>query len=215
MRYLVGLTGGLASGKSTVARWLREAGFLVVDADRVVAELYAPGGDGAAAVERLFGAGYLTADGAVDRPRVAARVFADPEARRRLEAAVHPLVRRRFREIAGDADGVVVYEATLLVESGHCESFDLVVSVEAAAERRLAWAVARGMDEAAARARLAAQGDGGARRARADRILANDGTLEDLRRAAAGLIDELRRAASAAPAASEGPGGTPAEEVPA
>jgi len=203
---LVGLTGGLASGKSTLAGWLREAGFLVVDADRVVAELYAPGGDGAAAVERLFGDRYLTADGAVDRPQLAARVFADPAARRRLEAAVHPLVRRRFREIAGAATGVVAYEATLLVESGHSEHFDLVVSVEAPEERRLGWAVARGMDEAAARARLAAQGDGGARRARADRILDNDGTLDDLRRKADQLIDELRRAAS--PAAGR-------EEIPA
>ena len=197
-RYLVGLTGGLASGKSTVAEWLRQAGFLVVDADRVVAELYAPGGRGAAAVRRLFGGGYLTAAGAVDRPQLAERVFADPEARRRLEAAVHPLVRERFREIAGAASGVVVYEATLLVESGHSEHFDLVVSVEAPGEKRLRWAVARGMDEAAARERLAAQGDGAARRAGADRILANDGTLADLRRAVDELIEELRQSAAAA-----------------
>ncbi len=195
-RYLVGLTGGLASGKSTVAGWLRQAGFLVVDADRVVAELYAPGDQGAAAVRRLFGDAYLTADGAVDRPALASKVFADPEARRRLEAAVHPLVRRRFREIAAAATGVVVYEATLLVESGHSEHFHLVASIEAAEERRLAWAMARGMDEATARARLAAQGDGAARRARADRILANDGTLEDLRRAVGELIAELEEAAT-------------------
>ena len=190
------MTGGLASGKSTVARWLGEAGFLVVDADRVVAELYAPGGRGAAAVRDLFGPEVLDADGAVDRPTVAERVFADDRARRRLEQAIHPLVRQRFAEISGQAEGVVVYEATLLVESGHADAFDLVISVEADPERRLARAVARGMDEAQARARLEAQGDGALRRAGADRILANDGTLDDLRRAVDDLIEELRGHAS-------------------
>ncbi len=195
-KVLVGLTGGLASGKSTVARWLDEAGFLVVDADRVVADLYAPGGRGSAAVRDLFGPEALDAEGAVDRPKVAERVFADDEARRRLERAIHPLVRQRFAEISRDAQGVVVYEATLLVESGHAETFDLVVSVEAPEARRLAWAVGRGMDPAQARARLEAQGDGARRRAGADRILANDGTLEDLRRAVDGLIEELRERAA-------------------
>ncbi len=191
-RLLFGLTGGLASGKSTVGRWLSDAGFEVVDADRVVAELYAPGGRGAAAVRELFGEEALTADGAVDRPKVAERVFADDAARRRLEQAIHPLVRQHFAAIAAEAEGVVVYEATLLVESGHCEAFDLVVSVEAPEEKRLEWAVARGMDEASAKARLAAQGGGAPRRARADRVLRNDGTLADLRRAVDALIDELR-----------------------
>ena len=193
-RFLLGLTGGLASGKSTVARWLAEAGFLVVDADRVVAELYAPGGRGAEAVRELFGAEALTAAGAVDRPRLAQRVFADDRDRERLELAIHPLVRQRFREIAAAAEGVVVYEATLLVESGHSEAFDLVVTIEAPRERRLAWAVGRGMDEASARSRLAAQGDGELRRQGADRIVTNDGTLADLRRQIDGLIEELRQA---------------------
>ncbi len=188
-RVLVGLTGGLASGKSTVARWLEEAGFLVVDADRVVAELYAPGGRGAAAVRELFGPEVLDDDGAVDRPRVAARIFSDEAARRRLERAIHPLVRQHFAEISRQADGVVVYEATLLVESGHAETFDLVISIEAPEEQRLAWAIGRGMDEASASARLAAQGDGARRRAGADRLIANAGTLDDLRR----KVDELTR----------------------
>ncbi len=191
-RLLVGLTGGLASGKSTVAGWFEEAGFLVIDADRVVADLYAPGGRGAAAVRDLLGPEALDADGAVDRPKVARQVFSDAQARRRLEEAIHPLVRQRFAEISQQAEGVVVYEATLLVESGHSENFDLVVSIEAPEDRRLAWAVARGMDEAQAAARLAAQGDGAQRRAGADRIIRNDGTLEDLRGAIDGLIDELR-----------------------
>lgn len=196
-RFLLGLTGGLASGKSTVGRWLAEAGFTVVDADRVVADLYAPGGRGARAVAELFGDGVLTAEGAVDRPKVAERVFADADARRRLERAIHPLVRERFREIAESVEGVVVYEATLLVESGHAEVFDLVVSVEAPEAKRLAWAVARGLEREAAKARLAAQGDGERRRDGADRILENDGTLDDLRYQVDGLIEELETYADA------------------
>ena len=190
-RFLVGLTGGLASGKSTVARWLDEAGFLVLDADRIVADLYAPGEPGAKAVRELFGDGVLDARGGVDRPKLAEVVFADREARKRLEAAIHPLVSERFREIAARAGGVVVYEATLLVEAGRAKEFDLVITVEAPAQTRLEWAVARGMDEEAARARLAAQGDGEARRAAAHRILENDGTLADLRAKVDALAAEL------------------------
>ncbi len=192
-RFLLGLTGGMASGKSTVARWLDEAGFLVVDADRLVAELYAPGGRGAAAVAELFGAAALRPDGGVDHGAVAKIVFADAEARRRLEAAIHPLVHQRFQEIASLAEGVVVYEATLLVESGGGRFFDLVVSIEADPARRLRWAVERGMDEDAARARLAAQGDGEARRQGAHRVLHNGGSLADLRRQVDALISELRQ----------------------
>ncbi|MEM7352728.1 MAG: dephospho-CoA kinase [Acidobacteriota bacterium] len=196
-RFVLGLTGGLASGKSTVAGWLADAGFRVVDADRVVADLYAPGGRGAAAVRQLFGDTALTAEGAVDRPKVAERVFSDKDARQRLEEAIHPLVRQRFREIAESTSGVVVYEATLLVESGHADAgdatrFDLVLTIEAPQAKRLEWAIARGMDEASAKARLAAQGDGAGRRQGADRILHNDGTLDDLRRKIDALIEELR-----------------------
>ena len=192
-RFLLGLTGGMASGKSTVARWLDEAGFLVVDADRVVAELYAPGGRGAPAVAELFGPSALRPDGAVDHAAVAKIVFADAAARRRLEAAIHPLVHQRFQEIASQAQGVVVYEATLLVESGGSRFFDLVVSIEADPSRRLQWAIERGMDAAAAKARLAAQGDGEVRRQGVHRVLHNDGSLDDLRRQIDDLIAELRQ----------------------
>lgn len=191
-RFLVGLTGGMASGKSTVARWLGEAGFLMVDADQLVAELYAPGGRGAAAVADLFGPQTLNEAGGVHHPAVASIVFADPEARKRLEQAIHPLVHQRFQEIAGQAEGVVVYEATLLVESGGSRLFDLVLSVEADEERRLQWAIGRGMDADAAKARLVAQGDGATRRQGAHRLIHNDGTLEDLRHQVDTLIDELR-----------------------
>ncbi|HEY0783498.1 MAG TPA: dephospho-CoA kinase, partial [Thermoanaerobaculia bacterium] len=106
--YRVGLTGGLASGKSTVASWLRDAGFQVYDADKIVADLYRPGEPGARAVAELFGPGALKPDGSVDHRAVAARVFSDDDARRRLEAAIHPLVRKRSNEIAAAADGPVV-----------------------------------------------------------------------------------------------------------
>ena len=112
----VGLTGGLAGGKSTVAEWLRDAGFEVIDAfDRLVAELYRPGGEGPAAVRDLFGPEMLDADGAVDHHRLAERIFGDAAARARLEAAIHPLVRKLFVAQTANLTGVVVLEATLLI----------------------------------------------------------------------------------------------------
>ncbi len=190
--FRVGLTGGLASGKSTVAGWLREAGFQVVDADRLVADLYRPGAPGAEAVRELFGDEYLDRTGAVDREKLAAEVFPNPESLQRLEAAIHPLVRRRLEQIWAASEGVVVVEATLLVEAGYAPDLDYLVTVEAGPERRLRRALERGMEEATARARLDAQADGAARRAAADRILSNDGSLEQLRRQVEELIEELR-----------------------
>ena len=192
----VGLTGGLAGGKSTVAGWLRDAGFTVIDADRLVADLYRPGGEGVEAVRSLFGPEAIDAEGGVDRVKVAQRVFADHEARRSLEKAVHPLVRRRFEEIAERSEGVVVLEATLLVEAGYGPLFDFIVTVEADAETRLRRAMARGMDEASARARLVAQGDGEERKEAAHRVIDNCGNLAHLRRQVDELIEELSRMAA-------------------
>jgi dephospho-CoA kinase len=218
--YRVGLTGGLASGKSTVAGWLRDAGFQVVDADQLVAELYRPGGAGAAAVRELFGAGVLTPAGGVDHAALAARVFSDPAARRALEAAIHPLVRRRFEEIAqsledaapiagtADQEGapkILVLEATLLVEAGYGPGFDLIVTLEADPELRRRRAVERGLDEAATGARLAAQGDGARRRQGAHRVIENDAGLAELRRQVDALIADVRRAAAARPATRPSP----------
>lgn len=187
----VGLTGGLACGKSTVARRLAEAGFHVVDADRLVAELYRPGAAGTRQVERLFGPTAIAPDGAVDKVALARRIFADRDARERLEHAIHPLVREQFAEIAGGLDGgVAVLEATRLVEAGFAPDFDLIVTVEAPLELRLARAMARGLAESDARARLSAQGDGHLRRLAAHHILDNDGTLQELDE----KIDRLIRA---------------------
>jgi dephospho-CoA kinase len=204
--YRVGLTGGLASGKSTVAGWLRDAGLQVIDADRLVAGLYRPGGTGAAAARRLFGDSVLTPSGGVDHAALATRVFSDPRAREALEQAIHPLVRRRFEEIAAAAEAppaakappIVVLEATLLVEAGYGPGFDLIVTVEADSEVRLRRAVARGLDPSAARARLAAQGDGTRRRQGAGRVIVNDGSIEGLRRQVDALVADLRRAAAGA-----------------
>ena len=189
---LVGLTGGLASGKSTVAKLLAEAGCLVVDADRLVAELYASGGEGARAVAAIAGEELLADDGSVDRRLLAARMFQDDPLRAAVEAAVHPLVRRRFRELSAASETpIVVLEATLLVEAGYGPDFDVVVTVEADGDRRLRRAIARGLSEDQARARLAAQGGGAARRAAADVVLENDGSLDELRKAVADLVASL------------------------
>ena len=189
----IGLTGGLASGKSTVSGWLREAGFLVVDADQLVADLYKPGQPGAAVVRELFGPDFLNEEGGVDHAKVATKVFAEPEARKELEKAVHPLVRDRFAELAAQAEGMAVLEATLLVEAGYAPFFDLIVTVDCDAETRLKRAVKRGMDEASARARLIAQGDGEHRRRAAHRRIDNCSDQRHLRRQVDDLIDELKR----------------------
>jgi dephospho-CoA kinase len=190
---LVGLTGGMAGGKSTVAAMLAAAGCEVIDADRLVAELYAGDGAGAAAVREIAGPEVLTAEGAVDRPALAARFFSDAVLRRAVEAAVHPLVRQAFeaRAAASQAD-IVVLEATLLVEAGFGPAFDLVVTVEADSERRLERAIARGLTAEQARARLVAQGDGAARRAGADLTIDNDGTLAELQAAVDRLLASCR-----------------------
>jgi dephospho-CoA kinase len=201
-RLLVGLTGGMAGGKSTVAAMLAAAGCEVVDADRLVAELYAPGGAGAAAVGEIAGPDVLTAAGAVDRPALAARFFTDADLRRAVEAAIHPLVRRRFAaRAAASAADIVVLEATLLVEAGYGPAFDLVVTVEADSERRLERAIARGLTPEQARARLLAQGDGAARRAGAGVRIDNDGSLADLQAAVDRLLASWTARLGADPAA--------------
>jgi dephospho-CoA kinase len=189
----VGLTGGIASGKSTVGRLMAERGCTVVDADRLVKDLYRPGEPGARAVERLFGPQLLDPLGAVDAGALAARVFRDSEARRELETAIHPLVAGRFEELAARDGGIVVFEATLLVETGGYQRFDVLVTVEADPELRIERAVARGLDEASARARLSAQASTEERVAVADLVIRNDGTEAELASRVDQLVAELER----------------------
>lgn len=187
----IGLTGGIASGKSTVAAWMAEAGFKVVDADDLVAALYEAGQPGAEAVRQLFGDQAIGPSGAVDHLALAARVFSDPDALDRLEERIHPLVRDSFARIAGEAPEPCVLEATLLVEAGYAPGFDLVVTVEAEEDTRIARALARGLGEDEARARLEAQADSEFRSRAAHRVLRNDGSLEELRRDVDLLIAEI------------------------
>jgi dephospho-CoA kinase len=182
MVVMIGLTGGLAAGKSTVAARLAAAGIVVVDADELVAELYAPGAPGSRAVQELFGQELLDASGAVDRRRLGERVFGDPEALARLELRIHPLVRKAFEQIAASAATPVVLEGALLVEAGFAPDFDLLVTVEAPEDVRLERAVARGLEPDQARARLAAQATGERRRAAADVVIENTGSVTDLER---------------------------------
>jgi dephospho-CoA kinase len=178
----IGLTGGIGSGKSTVSALLAERGAVVVDADRIAREVVEPGSPGLAAVVEAFGPQVLTPDGALDRPALAAVVFADPEARARLDGIVHPLVRHRTAELvaAAPADAVVVNDVPLLVETGQAPSYDLVLVVEADPEIRVARLVQRGLAEEDARARIAAQATDEQRRAVADVVLDNSGTPEQL-----------------------------------
>jgi dephospho-CoA kinase len=182
----IGLTGGIGAGKSTVSAALAGHGAVVVDADRIAREVVEPGTPGLGEVVAAFGRGVLTADGALDRPALAAVVFADPEARRRLDGIVHPLVRRRAAELEraareADEDAVVVHDVPLLVETGQAGGYDLVLVVEAPADVRVPRLVARGLTADDARARIAAQATDEQRRAVADVVLRNDGTPEALR----------------------------------
>ena len=178
----IGLTGGIGSGKSTVSALLAARGAVVIDADRIAREVVEPGTPGLAAVAEAFGSGVLTADGSLDRPALAAIVFADPAAREKLDGIVHPLVRSRATELAAAApeDAVVVHDVPLLVETGQAGSYDLVLVVQADPDTRIDRLVRRGLTEEDARARIAAQASDEQRRAVADVVLENDGTPEDL-----------------------------------
>ena len=178
----IGLTGGIGSGKSTVAALLVERGAHLVDADRIAREVVEPGSPGLAAVAEAFGPGVLTPEGALDRPALAAVVFADPAQRARLDAIVHPLVRGRAAELVAAAPpgAVVVQDVPLLVETGQAGAFDLVVVVQAPVDLRLTRLVERGMTEDDARARIAGQASDEQRAAVADVVLTNGGTRAEL-----------------------------------
>ncbi len=197
---LVGLTGGIGTGKSTVARMLAERGAVVVDADELAREAVAPGTPGHARVVERFGTSVLGPEGGIDRRALAEVVFSDPAARRDLEAIVHPEVFRRLAEVAEgyrDTDRVVVFDAPLIVETGQARAFDVLVVVTAPEEaqiRRLA--ADRGMAEEEVRARLAAQLPAADKAAAADVVLDNAGSLAELEARVDRLWGELRARAS-------------------
>ena len=197
---LVGLTGGIGSGKSTVASLLSAHGCHVIDADAIARGLLAPGGAALGAVLDAFGHDLLGPDGRLDRRRLAAVVFSDPEARRRLEALTHPLVvaaiSSELARLAAGADAeraIVVVDHPLLVETGQAARFDALVVVLADAESRIARVVAeRGLAPDEVRARMDAQATDAERRAVATHLLTNDGSPEDLAREVGRLHGELR-----------------------
>jgi dephospho-CoA kinase len=178
----IGLTGGIGSGKSTVSALLAEHGAVIVDADRIARDVVEPGTPGLAAVVSAFGDGVVGPDGGLDRPALAAVVFADAEARARLDGIVHPLVRARAAEVVAAAppDAVLVHDIPLLVETGQAGRYELVLVVQADLGTRVARLVARGMTEDDARARIAAQATDEQRAAVADVVLDNSGTREEL-----------------------------------
>jgi dephospho-CoA kinase len=199
MRVLVGLTGGIGAGKSVVAQRLAQRGAIVIDADRLAREAVAPGTDGLAEVVAAFGPGVLDADGALDRPALGRVVFADPQARQRLEAIVHPRVRARTAElvVGAPSGAVVVNDVPLLVEAGLADTVDVVVVVLAGEETRVRRLVdGRGMSVEEARGRIAAQATDEQRRAVADVVIENDGTVEELYAAVDALWETLSAAAA-------------------
>ncbi|KUL68489.1 MULTISPECIES: dephospho-CoA kinase [unclassified Streptomyces] len=198
----VGLTGGIGAGKSEVSRLLVEHGAVLIDADRIAREVVAPGTPGLAAVVEAFGDDVLAADGSLDRPKLGAIVFADPERLAVLNSIVHPLVGARSRELeeAAAADAVVVHDVPLLTENGLAPLYDLVIVVDAGPATQLDRLVRlRGMTEEDARARMAAQATREQRRAIADIVIDNDVPLEELRRRVKDVWEELVRRAAPRP----------------
>lgn len=189
---MVGLTGGIGSGKSAAAARLAAHGAVVIDADRLARDVVGPGTEGFDEVVRAFGDRVRGADGGLDRAVLGEIVFADGTARRRLEGIVHPRVRARTAQLtaAAPADAVVVNDVPLLVEVGLAPTYHLVIVVETARELRVRRLVRdRGMSAEQAHQRIRAQADDARRRAAADVVLTNDGTLDELH----AQIDELWR----------------------
>ena len=185
--YLIGLTGGIASGKSVVAKRLVELGAVHVDADLLAREVVEPGTPGLAAIASEFGPGVIAADGSLDRPALGAIVFSDPEKRLALNAITHPAIWSRARELFDEAEeahpgAVIVYDVPLLVESAGSRPmrFDLVVVVNASTATRLQRMVElRGMSREEATHRLNSQATDTERLAIADVVIDANGTLDE------------------------------------
>lgn len=189
---LIGLTGGIGSGKSTVAGHLAARGAVVLDADELAREVVAPGTRALKQVQERFGAAVVDARGALDRPALGALVFDDPPARRDLEAITHPLIRQRTQErlAALPADALVVHDVPLLVELGYAPRYHLVLVVGADEQVRVDRLTgSRGLTRADALSRIRSQADDAARREVADAWLDNNGPPEALR----DQVDSLHR----------------------
>ena len=198
---LVGLTGGIGSGKTTVARMFETRGAVVFDADLLARDAIAPGTRGREQVIERFGPNVLAPGGDIDREALASVVFADPAARRDLEAIVHPEVRRLFAEGTDayrDTDAVVVFSAPLLVETGMHTAFEVLIVVSAPVGTQVDRLLReRGMSEAAIRQRIAAQLPLEEKAEVADILIDNEGTLEELEGQVERIWTDLRARANA------------------
>lgn len=193
--FSVGLTGGVGSGKSTIAGMLLRQGAGIVDADAIAHEMTQPGGVAIDGIRRAFGDASIAADGSLDRVWMRARAFADPSARRALEAVLHPLIRaesnRRAEEQAATGSPYVAFVIPLLVESGDARGrFDRILVVDCTEATQIARVCARpGIDAAVARGILAAQATREERLAAADDVLFNEAPLDEI----AARVDRLHR----------------------
>ena len=182
---LIGLTGGIASGKSTVARRLAEHGAEIIDADQLARDVVAPGTPGLERIAETFGPQVLQADGSLDRSALGHRVFGDEPARLALEAILHPAIHAEFQHrldtiVQANPHAIVVYDVPLLVETKREFPFDLVVTTRAGQERQLERLLnERGYDLAEAHARIAAQASDAERIARADVVIDTSGTMAE------------------------------------
>ncbi|HVG43604.1 MAG TPA: dephospho-CoA kinase [Longimicrobium sp.] len=199
----VGLTGNIAAGKSTVTEVWRSLGATVVDADELARRAVDPGTPAFSAIAAEWGEEVVEPDGGLDRAALRRIVFADPAARERLEQIVHPAVaelrEELYREAEARGEPVIVADIPLLFEVGLVDEFDLVVLVDAAEETRLARLVGdRGLDPAEAQKMIAAQMPSALKRARADYVIENEGSRDEVRRRARDVWQELERRAGAA-----------------
>jgi len=197
--FRVALTGGIASGKSTVAELFAALGVPVIDTDVIAREVVEPGQPALAAVVAAFGPGVLDAAGRIDRPRMRERIFADPDARRRLEAIMHPAIRAEMARQSLAAGGhYQVLVIPLLAEGGRRDHVDRVLLVDVPEELQVQRLMTRdGVTRAQAEASLRAQATRAARLALADDVISNTGAADDLRAAVAGLDLKYRRLADA------------------
>ena len=191
-----GLTGGIASGKSTIARMFAGLGCTAIDADAIVADLYRPGAAGHEALVRTYGTGILDANGAIDRRKLGDLAFSSAEGARRLNALIHPLVlaeeRRILAAFAPDDDRIVIVEATLLIEAGSLERFDRIVVVDVAPDVQIARGVARGMTREEVVRRIAHQLPRQERLRHADYVIDNSGDDAQARAEVRRVYEALR-----------------------